>query len=206
MLFRSFQVLDILVVFYIIDIMEDLKDNKTEKLVTAIFMVTDLLDKAEPLRNELRSLGIKLLSRNQDSLISQIMSLINIATSIGLVSDMNGGIINKELTNLKGSIPTLESLNFSDVLYKPTVLYKTLGRARPIGEAKSPLSQPKKEVGDRRESILNLIKNKKEVTIKDISSQISDCSEKTIQRELISMLKDKVIQKTGEKRWSKYFI
>ena len=65
---------------------------------------------------------------------------------------------------------------------------------------------PTESKSDRRENILKLIKDKKEVTIKDISSSISGCSEKTIQRELISLLKDKIIQKTGEKRWSRYFI
>lgn len=58
----------------------------------------------------------------------------------------------------------------------------------------------------RRTKILSIIKQKKEVTIKDISSSIKDCSEKTIQRELNSLLFEKVIKKTGERRWSKYLL
>jgi hypothetical protein len=210
-----------LFVFYIIDTMEDQKDinlKKTEKLVTAIFMVTDLMEKAEPIRRELRASSLKLLSERNNLLVSHIMSLINISSSIGLISDMNGNILAKELSVIKNSILNLERFNFSTELISRTfqghnqidmpkqnnnVLYKT----------KSPFAQPKKEVkllsvtkNDRRESILNLIKNKKEVTIKDISSNISDCSEKTIQRELVLLLKDKVIDKAGEKRWSRYFI
>lgn len=213
-------------VSYIIDGMEDQKDiraKKTEKLVTAIFMVTDLMDKAEPLRNQLRSSSLKLLSDSQMNLISSVVSMINISTSIGLISDMNGGILNKELANLKDSFPTMQSINFNTetLPYGGQVFSRTLpqGHNFPkqnndvLYKTRSPLSQPKKEIkvipaskNDRRESILSLIKDKKEVTIKDISSRISDCSEKTIQRELIALLKDKVIEKAGEKRWSRYFI
>lgn len=56
----------------------------------------------------------------------------------------------------------------------------------------------------RRERILDIIKDKGEATIKDISTIITDCSEKTIQRELIDMIKDNIILRDGERRWSKY--
>lgn len=56
----------------------------------------------------------------------------------------------------------------------------------------------------RNERILDIIKDKGEATIKDISSIITDCSEKTIQRELIDMIKDNKILREGERRWSKY--
>lgn len=57
---------------------------------------------------------------------------------------------------------------------------------------------------DRKKQILDIIKTMKDVTIKDISGQIRDCSEKTIQRELIGLLSDGVIKRTGDRRWSKY--
>lgn len=58
----------------------------------------------------------------------------------------------------------------------------------------------------RRNEILKLIKDKKEVTIKDISSIISNCSEKTIQRELLTLVGQGVLKRIGEKRWSKYML
>ena len=60
-----------------------------------------------------------------------------------------------------------------------------------------------KKIG-RRENILDIIRIKKRVTIKDISSIIKDCSEKTIQRELNSLLEKGVISRYGERRWSTY--
>ena len=59
---------------------------------------------------------------------------------------------------------------------------------------------------NRRNVILKIIKDKKEVTIKDISNLIGDCSEKTIQRELTTLVSEGVLKKVGEKRWSKYML
>ncbi len=58
----------------------------------------------------------------------------------------------------------------------------------------------------RRERILDIMRTRGVVSIKDISDIITDCSEKTIQRDLMDMIKDNVIQKEGERRWSKYSI
>ena len=58
----------------------------------------------------------------------------------------------------------------------------------------------------RRDNITNLIKlNNGTATIKDIKDKVS-FGEKTLQRELVSMIQDGVLNKTGEKRWSKYFV
>jgi hypothetical protein len=59
---------------------------------------------------------------------------------------------------------------------------------------------------DRKTQIISIIKEKGEVTIKDISSLIKDCSEKTIQRELMSLLNERQIKRTGDRRWSRYSI
>ena len=63
----------------------------------------------------------------------------------------------------------------------------------------------------RSDDIINFIrKNIGGVTITDIKNgvygSLSSCSEKTLQRELISMVKNGVLNKTGEKRWSRYFL
>jgi hypothetical protein len=58
----------------------------------------------------------------------------------------------------------------------------------------------------RRNTILKIIKDKHEVTIKDISTLIADCSEKTIQRELNTLVSEGVLKRVGEKRWSKYLL
>jgi len=56
----------------------------------------------------------------------------------------------------------------------------------------------------RQELIINLIKKKKEVTIKDLFGVVNNCSSKTIQRELLDLVKKNVLKKVGERRWSRY--
>jgi hypothetical protein len=62
----------------------------------------------------------------------------------------------------------------------------------------------KKVKQERTDKIIAIIKDKKEATIKDIATLFTDCSEKTIQRELSDLIEKGQIQKTGAKRWSRY--
>jgi hypothetical protein len=64
----------------------------------------------------------------------------------------------------------------------------------------------KKTNVDRRNLIITEIKKQGEVSVKDIAKIMTDVSEKTLQRELISMVDEKIIVKKGERRWSRYSI
>jgi predicted transcriptional regulator len=56
----------------------------------------------------------------------------------------------------------------------------------------------------RREIIVSLLREKNEIQIKDVSELIKECSEKTLQRELSSLVSSGVLKKEGDRRWSKY--
>lgn len=56
----------------------------------------------------------------------------------------------------------------------------------------------------RKTMIMGVLKSGVMMSIKDISDYVPGCSEKTIQRDLNSLLESGLIKKTGEKRWSKY--
>jgi hypothetical protein len=58
----------------------------------------------------------------------------------------------------------------------------------------------------RRTRILKLVKDNREVTIKDITTYFPELSEKTIQRELVAFVEEGVLKKFGERRWSRYTI
>lgn len=60
------------------------------------------------------------------------------------------------------------------------------------------------EARSRRDRVLDVIRDKRDATIKDIVEVVTDCSEKTIQRELISLIKDNIVVREGDRRWSKY--
>lgn len=85
----------------------------------------------------------------------------------------------------------------------------------PIDRERSELKRPKLNEGSgstapaklsRRERIKTVLGAKEGATVKDIGDIISDCSEKTIQRELNSLIEDNLVQRQGERRWSKYFL
>jgi hypothetical protein len=57
---------------------------------------------------------------------------------------------------------------------------------------------------ERQNSIVNVLKGQSNLTIKDFSKVIKDCSEKTIQRELIELVEKGIVKKEGERRWSRY--
>ncbi len=255
--------------------------NKTNKLITALYMVTDIMDKEEPLRNKLRSLGSEIISdtctasihsetfKKTTGKIIEILSFLDIASAVGMISEMNCNILKKEFTQLKQSLqenheqglslselfkdtspvlsPAKDETKFSGVeslntpkevfsvknkmnnigVQKGSTLLKALSRVQVSDRVSSPLKNKiVRPIGEndfdvlkkkRREEILKIIKENKDThpssggaTISDIKSKakgvLTSCGEKTLQRELVSMVKDNVLKKTGEKRWSKYFL
>ena len=57
---------------------------------------------------------------------------------------------------------------------------------------------------ERMSLILDLVRKRKSLSIKEIASVIRNCSEKTIQRELNILIERGLIRREGERRWSMY--
>lgn len=58
---------------------------------------------------------------------------------------------------------------------------------------------------DRTLKIIEVVRKNKGVSVGDIASVVKGCSEKTIQRELATLISKGVVRKQGERRWSLYF-
>lgn len=239
-------------------------NKKTEKIITALYLVSDCMDNSDPIREKLRLIGVRLMSdiyhlsvaspvdRQTEialplSNISEIISLLKVSFMVGFISEMNALILQDELvklaTQLRESINQdknyLLSLDSKMFAVEPIVSSKDNSRNNQLNMESnlalnnsfykghkldvsfmnnlSPLendmSNSKKtqrsspsERNNRREKILSLIKGKKNISIKDISSSFPDCSEKTISRELNVLISKGHIKKTGAKRWSRYQI
>jgi len=228
--------------------------KKTEKLITALYMVTDCMEYEDALKSKLRSLGVDLLSdiykldvvvppKNYSYLlismmkIKEVISFIEIAQTIGFVSEMNSIILKNQFEIL---FKELESYKTKGKHFSFTLNSKMFDIERPsfqnnlnIKDKKTSLNtmsfinknhlqnfdtKPNNDLvknmsdrEDRIKKILEIIKDKQYlpnnsdgVSIKDISMSFMDVSEKTIQRELNSLLLKNKIKKTGNKRWSKY--
>jgi len=244
-----------------IDVFE-FANKKTEKLVTALYMITDCMDTDDALKGKLRLLGVELLSdiyklstlspidkHNYISIslthIYEVLSFIEIAYTIGFISEMNTLILKKEFDNLASELKshqtkdkhftfTLDEKMFDIPSPKqrlgPTGMsIKDISRDNTIKRTsynsmsfinrESPLQTPQLKrtnfttdnlinKQERINKILSLIKDKPEadggVSIKDISLAFTDYSEKTIQRDLNSLVLKGQLKKTGAKRWSRY--
>jgi hypothetical protein len=245
--------------------------SKPDKLITALYMVTDIMDEHEPIRSKLRNLGIEIVSDIYHNpiqalpKISQVMSFLEMASTLKLISEMNRNILSREFLKLEESIKEygkiksnwLEEFSLDSAKTSPdrinrdgaTLLYheqsyigheqslRTSKTSTRIGVQKgstlmkalsdktstmsdrSPLNKNSFDLlkKQRREDIITIIKKNPEgLTITDIRTKAKEfpkqteslisCGEKTLQRELLSMLRDGVLYKTGEKRWSRYFI
>ncbi len=227
--------------------------KRTEKIASAVYLITGFFDDKEPLKWKLRTLGSNLLSTSVfikdnppsvsdravidiQNIILEIDSLFLVAKRAGLVSEMNHDILSHELHRFVGSIS-----DPSQIFEEPRIgllskdfFGSSLSAPAYIPERKSPTIQNiiKDKIDDGRQTdkghrlpetkhlreysvvavkkntrqsiIISLLKRKREIMIKDVSPLINGCSEKTIQRELMSMVHNGTLRKIGEKRWSRY--
>jgi DNA-binding transcriptional ArsR family regulator len=60
------------------------------------------------------------------------------------------------------------------------------------------------QLTDRAERIKTVLEAKPQASVKDIAEVITDVSEKTIQRELNSLIEKGQVIREGERRWSRY--
>lgn len=67
-------------------------------------------------------------------------------------------------------------------------------------------SRATKGGSEREQIIIKEIRQKNSVTVKDIATLIKGVSEKTIQRELVSLVLRGVLKREGERRWSRYLL
>lgn len=83
-------------------------------------------------------------------------------------------------------------------------------RRRPVqipqGDISSDAYMVYSQLTDRAERIKTVLEAKPQATIKDIAEIITDVSEKTIQRELNSLIEKGQVVREGERRWSRYSV
>ena len=285
--------------------------KKSERLVTALYLVTDLMEDEEPIKHGLRKNSVTLLSsmnnlsqhdvkdrlsefRNSLKTVSEILSLLHVTVTTGIISEMNGEILiegfrtlqlvlekkqpiltkemlvidnedslrgdssfssaitstsydvltpltlsrmhDREIASLKTADSRKDSRAVHDELRRERLLsqvgvkdnkghkieekdtkndyavkdtlstHSVLMEHAIRGPASSLASSFQMRKNSRREQILALFVIGVDVSIKDIATRIRGCSEKTIQRELNALLYDNVIERIGEKRWSRYVL
>ncbi|HLP43664.1 MAG TPA: hypothetical protein VK145_00080 [Candidatus Nanoarchaeia archaeon] len=155
------------------------------------------------------------------SLSKKIVEMLEIAFFSGYVSEMNFSVLKSEFDSFISEISEYERFQSPinpgslkvDALSRPspqkthTVSHKMdIPVAKQSAPKRAPYSKHVTEAkkNSRRESILSIIKRRGTVNIKDVSSVVINCSEKTIQRELLALVDEGVLKKSGDRRWSVY--
>jgi hypothetical protein len=214
--------------------------KKTEKLVSATYLLTEYLSDNEPLKTELKKTGLDLLTLslslpNKSFQLStlKLLSLLEILFVGNFVSEMNYTILKREFEALLNTVQDANNEghknkgiifpeHFFEANQADSVTMSAISKGHNImsdsmmsfkktietvrsGELKlkDKLNGLSEKAG-RQDIIIDLLKKNKELGIKDFTKAIKDCSEKTIQRELVTLVSKGQIKKEGEKRWSRY--
>lgn len=205
--------------------------RKSERLASALYVLTGFIPPEEPVRGRLRVCALDLINRSADqnklhgagiesfgARCMEIATILEAAKAGGLISPMNAKMICDEYASLASFVRDHQE----KISERATGVREALsGLEAPenisIGHtAKSPLQgiatpknkaslvAPQKRQFNRTAVVLGAFKNKEKLSIKDITSSVEGCSEKTVQRELLSLVRSGVLIKEGERRWSTY--
>ena len=209
------------VVFYILHNIDI--DKKSETLTSNIASKAHFAHE-----NALRTLEVKLASSKEvleqfaQALVG-LESSLRVAQASGVITQDVLFVITNEIDGVlrglraymqnngeqesRGGVPSA-FMSFKDdasTTERPLQARKRIASAQSQTEAPAVASSASQQ-DDRRERIKTILEAKGEATIKDISSIITDVSEKTIQRELNAMIEESLVKRQGERRWSKYSV
>jgi hypothetical protein len=195
--------------------------DQNEELRTKIKNLSLQLVSVSVNLKDINFLDAKKLINNLEKNSLELMSMLDIASVAGLISKMNAGILREEFqsfilelgkfsekfeNNKNVSVKGLftESLATNTDNNKLNEVYKNEPKNMIGNGVGNDNGHKRKDL--RKNTVLDFIKGHNNVNIKDIMPHITGCSEKTVQRELISLINEGKIKKIGERRWSKYSI
>ncbi len=203
--------------------------KKSERLASALYVITGFIPADEPARGRLRVCALDLINRSTDKTklhgagveafgarCVEIGTILQAAHSGGLISEMNARLITDEYSSLASFIRENEERiseqlgAISDALSGIEAPKISIGhnkksplRILPIQGKGQDLKTSKRQ-NDRKDLILNAVKSKGRISIKDVVALVDGYSEKTVQRELLNLVRAGVLIKEGERRWSTY--
>ncbi len=141
----------------------------------------------------IRHVGVLYKTSKIVTAIDDLLSLCEICHDAGYLSDMNCEVFKREYSAIKEL--------FQSQLDMPALplLEETERRVSKNKRVELPSV-------DRKEEILKIFKPNINYSIREVSQAFQGLSAKTIQRDLNLLVDQGIIRKTGERRWSRYFL
>ncbi len=213
--------------------------RKSERLAKALQLITPAFGSAPSLRNRLDGIAVGLIDAAilppgsaREALSRELLalsSILSVARTGSLLSDMNADLITREAHLLLQEIATYEEprLFLEDTLSLAELSKRIPDTREPVqhdGEVQerpqkpapktkghvsdtpkaNPQDVPRGGLTERQQGIISILRSKGPSYIKDISTVIREVSEKTIQRELQTLVSSNVVHRTGDRRWTQY--
>lgn len=204
---------------------EELK-QRALKITEALYRTTDLFSDAEPLKWSLRQGGLDILNSvsllesagyekarevsRLEILIKNAFLKLELAASGTFISKMNFEVLRREygalldkVMSVKDSYQKLLDSIVSD--QKPTEIAVSVRNLVSDSISEKP---DKPNNGHRQGFLLSALKERGQASVGDLAKALTGAgfgvSEKTVQRELNSLVSSGAIKQEGEKRWRKY--
>lgn len=209
--------------------------RRAERLVAALYLVTNHLSAEEPIRVSIRSEALHMLAcvlalRNEMRTESQgvlacrvsirkQISFVRVLAVAGFLSVQNTNTMIDGLDDLGAFLTSSQASPLSDTFSfsqenLTDIREGSLKDTRTIKDSVS--VKDTKEVSDnvsfrkglhvREESILGVLRSGGELGIRDIAAHLPEYSEKMIQRHLVDLIEAGRVKKVGLKRWSRYSV
>lgn len=187
--------------------------DRVKKLTEALYRVTDLYSEREPLKWTLREASLDIYNnlmsimsdknfRNFGDItkaISNIIHTLELASLGGFISDVNFGILRREYSNLKLMIDSQKEL----ILIEQKIELEQ-PKQKPIAVSDRMSNRVSDTMSDRKKKIVDFVGANGKKTIKEILPIFDNISEKSVQRDLLELVKEGKLTTEGEKRWRAY--
>ena len=204
--------------------------KKSERLASALYVITGFMAPEEPVRSRLRVCALELITRSSNPhdlaesgrelfeyRCGEIATILKTAQFAGLISETNATLLSEEYAELAQFVRT-ESGRIAergDVLGKAhmSIPKEPLHSKGHINRSPLENNQDTKRTvryaqentsENRIKTILSLFDTKKDISIKDTVDIVPGVSEKTLQRDLLSLVSSGVLEKVGSRRWTTY--
>ena len=208
--------------------------KKTEKVVSAVFFILNRqetmshIKERDILANQIRTVSLEVLDLLSETLLytestlrtnllvlTQKLLLLNgyitVAVSADLIAPAYASVIASEVSSLISAVSEYSGSTERAIgTRSQSKEADTFTTAKSHGKRQTVRSDDIRDntispiVKDRKETIAEILKEKGQVSIKDISDVIKNVSEKSIQRDLQSMIEKGQVIRQGERRWSVY--
>ena len=185
------------------------RDILSEQIKNVSIEVLNLI--SESLLHTESALRTNLLVLTQKLLL--LNGYITVAVSSELIAQAYGSIISSEVSSLISAVADYSNSTDRGGAARISTREIDIFETRRSAVAPKRQTQRTSEVKDntlspiikdRKEAIAEILKEKGQVSIKDISDVIKNVSEKSIQRDLQAMIEKGQVIRQGERRWSVY--